>query len=318
MTSDVPMSRAGMVALVGRPNVGKSTLLNTILGQKVTIATPKPQTTRTQIRGIFNRPGAQVVFVDTPGICAPRSPLHRAMRRIANSAAVDAEVGLLICDAPGDVPRIAPEDRELFESIHRGQGQAIVAINKVDRIKPKEKLLPFMAAYHEAFAGARVIPISARTGDGVDELLDALVAALPEGEPIFPADYFTDAPERFLCEELVREQILMQLQQEIPHRAVVVIESFEDGRDVEGGMCHIEGRVYVERKSQKGIVVGKGGARIKEISRRAREEMQELLGCQVFLRMTVAVADDWTQDPRALRRFGLDGGSEGPQGGDSR
>jgi len=320
--------RSGFVALVGRPNVGKSTLLNRVLGEKVAIVSPKPQTTRTRIHGIHNSDSAQVVFVDTPGLCRQSTPLHRAMRRIAGAAALDADITLLMVDPQGaDQPRLEREDRELLQAARRGSGKVLLALNKVDRIKPKQLLLPWIDFLQKEEGVQAVVPISARSGDGIDGLLAALEEMLPEGVPVFPQDLHTDQAERFLCEELVREQLLLQTHQEVPHGVAVEIESFEDlrpseppeGEAGEGdgaqeqdpGMCRIEGRIYVERNSHKGIVVGKGGARIKAVSTAAREEMEELLGCKVFLRLTVHVERDWTRSERGVRRFGLDGGEHG-------
>jgi GTP-binding protein Era len=310
--------KSGFVALVGRPNVGKSTLLNAILGEKVSIVTPKPQTTRTRINGILNRPGAQVVFVDTPGMVAGRSALHKAMRRLAGSVASDAEVALVLIAANTETPGVAPEDRDLVRRARRSGRRVVLALNKVDRVRPKTRLLPWIELCSRELGVETVIPISALRGDGVKEVVEVIVDLLPEGPAFFPTDLHTDAAERFLCEELIREQLLLQTQQEVPHRAAVVIESFEDGRrategegdgegeDDGGGLCRIEGRIIVERESHKAIVIGKRGARIKQVSERARIAIERLLGCKVFLRMTVHVDPRWTDDPRALRRYGLD------------
>ncbi|MEZ4272514.1 MAG: GTPase Era [Myxococcota bacterium] len=306
MMSSGSTFRTGLVALVGRPNVGKSTLLNALLGEKIAIVSSKPQTTRTRIRGILNRPAAQMVFIDTPGISQSKSPLHRMMRRLGNHSATDADVVVVVVELRGDTPRVAPEDLELVEAARRGSGKLVVAINKVDRIANKQDLLPWIQCYAEGLGVDVVVPISAQRQSGLDALLDRVEEFLPPGEALFPLDATTDLSERFLCEELIREQLLLQTHQEIPHSAAVVIESFEDGRE-ENGLCRLEGRIYLERDSQKGIVVGKGGARIKSISTQARHEIGLLLGAKVYLRLTVHVVKDWTTSEAGLRRFGLDG-----------
>jgi GTP-binding protein Era len=309
--------RSGVVALVGRPNVGKSTLLNAFLGEKVAIISPKPQTTRTRLRGIVNLPDAQLVLVDTPGLLlsGPRSTtaLHKAMRHLTGEATSAADVGLLLINLHGETPSVSREDRELCERLRAQARHVVVAINKVDKVHPKSRLLPWIAHYAQELAVQDVLPIAAKTGVGLEALRNVLVSKLPEGEAHFPPELHTTEAERFLCEELVREQLLRQTEQEVPHSAAVVIESFEDGRDeadAEGrALCRLEGKIVVERESQKGIVVGKGGARIKEVSQRARKEIEALLGCQVYLRLRVTVEAGWTDDPAALRRLGLDGAS---------
>lgn len=308
---DVPAGfRAGFVALVGRPNVGKSTLLNALLGEKVAIVTPKPQTTRTRIHGILNRPDAQIVFVDTPGVCDNRTPLRSAMRRIAGTAAADSDVALVVVEPRGQNPEVSAEDREVVQAARDGASRIIVALNKVDRIANKAALLPWMQRYTEELDLEAIVPISALKRDGLDHLLAQLLERVPESVPLFPRDLHTDRAERFLCEELVREQVLMQTQQEVPHSAAVVIESFEDLRredPKDPGLCRLEGRIIIERDSQKGIVVGKGGARIKSISQAARQNIEELLGSKVYLRLTVHVDSEWTRREAGLRRYGLDG-----------
>ncbi len=310
--------RCGFVALVGRPNVGKSTLMNGILGEKIAIVTPKPQTTRTRIQGILNEPRGQVVFTDTPGMCNSKTALHKVMRRIGGDTAAAADLTLVIADTPGD-PKIFPEDQQLVEAARRGGGVVLLAINKIDRVKPKDRLLPWIAKLSEELDVDAVIPISALTGDGVEQLLTEVFSRLPEGEVLFPADLVTQHAERFLCQELVREQLLLQTHEEVPHGVAVVIEEFEDGRRDEADtstkegdqpvkeLCRLFGRIYVERDSQRGIVVGKGGSRIRSISERARYGMEDLLGCKVFLRLEVYVAEGWRQSRVGLQRFGLSG-----------
>ncbi len=306
--SSVP-HRAGFVALVGRPNVGKSTLVNSLLGQKVSIVTPKPQTTRTRIQGILTMPDAQIVLVDTPGLGGGQGALKTAMQRIAGDAAADSDCALVVIEIRGNTPEIGPEDRAVLSEARKSRGKIIVAINKVDMIKDKGTLLPWLQKLHEEFGGVPLIPISAKTGDGLDVLVKELVSVLPESPDLFPADLVTDQAERVLAAELVREQLLLRTQQEVPHAAAVVIEVFDDERGKDGkGMCRLEGRIYVERDSQKAIVVGKSGRQIKDISTAARKAIEEMLGCKVFLKMTVHVDPDWTRTERGVQRRMTDSG----------
>ena len=314
-----PGFRSGFVAIVGRPNVGKSTLLNALLGEKVAIVTHKPQTTRTRIHGILQRPEAQMVFVDTPGMCRGNSALHRTMRRIGPTAAADAEVAVIVTavDRRADTPAIPEEDRQLVERARSASRAVIVAINKVDTLQPKSRLLPWIEHVAQELAADAIVPISAKRGEGLDALVTEVLARLPEGPPLFPSQMHTDQAERFLCQELVREQLLLQTGQEIPHGVAVIIESFEDGRPDDDspaaqgsdrGLCRLEGRIIVERRSQKPIVIGKAGRRIRSVSEKARLEMEALLGSKVYLRLTVHVDENWTRNARALSRYGLNDG----------
>lgn len=300
-----PAFRSGFVAVIGRPNVGKSTLVNTLLGDKVSIVSPKPQTTRTRIHGILNTEDAQVVLVDTPGFCSDRGPLSRALRQIAGGAPGDADLTLVIAEVRGTSAEITEADAEVLELAKRGTGKLILAINKIDLLPQKETLLPWIAAYTTAYKLDAVVPISARTGDGLDILQEELTRHMPEGEALFPRDMHTDQAERVICGELVREQLLYQTQEEVPHSAAVVVDVFEDRRDEPSPMCYLEGRIYVERDSQKAIVIGKGGAQIKMLGQAARQHIEALLGCKVFLKLTVHVDKQWTKNERALRRYGL-------------
>jgi GTP-binding protein Era len=298
--------RAGFVAIVGRPNVGKSTLLNALLGTKVSIVSPKPQTTRTLIHGILNLPHAQLVLVDTPGFCKDRGPLTRALRQVAGTAAADADMSLVVAEVRGDSAELSEADREVLTAARRSSGQLLLAINKIDLLPRKESLLPWMAAYAREFELSAVVPISARTGDGLEELTEELIERLPESPPLFPIDMHTDQAERFLCAELIREQLLMQTQEEVPHSAAVTVEHFEDFRDdPRGPLVRLEARVYVERDSQKAIVIGRGGHQIKALGQASRERIEELLDAKVYLRLTVHVDKQWTTNERALRRYGL-------------
>ncbi|MEO1174254.1 MAG: GTPase Era [Myxococcota bacterium] len=297
--------KSGFVALVGRPNVGKSTLVNRLLGEKVSIVSPKAQTTRNRIHAILNREDAQVVFVDTPGLTAPKDALRKALRSVAGTAAADSDAVLVVVEVqPKDPSKISGEDEAVLKTASSGTGRVVVALNKIDRLPQMELALPWIAGYAER-TGAAVVPVSALRSDGLDALMEQILEQLPEGPPLFPTDMHTDQAERFLVAELVREQLLYKLRDEVPHSCHVVVEVFEDSRDEDGGMVHIEGRIVVERDSQKGIVVGKKGATIKEVSTKAREQMEAVLHAKVFLRLQVTVAKNWTQDPRAIQKYGF-------------
>jgi GTPase len=301
----------GFVALVGRPNVGKSTLVNALLGTKVAIVTPKPQTTRTQLHAIINRPDAQLILVDTPGLVSSDSALRRSMRRITGTAAAGADGVLVVAECRGEDAVLSDFDRDVLAEARKGRGKVVLAINKVDLLPRKDRLLPWIDTYCREQELAAVVPVSAREGEGLDLLMRELWAILPEGPALFPADMHTDQAERFLCAELTREQLMLKLREEVPYGVAVVIESFEDERDEKGGgLCRIEGRIYVERESQKAIVIGAGGQMIKSVSQAARLEIEQLLDCKVYLRLTVHVARNWTEDDNMVRRFGY-----GPQGG---
>ena len=291
--------RTGVVCVIGRPNVGKSTLVNQLVGEKVSIITPKPQTTRHRIRGIVNTEQAQLVLVDTPGLCAPGSALHKAMRRLTTQSMHDVDANLVVVTAQ---QTLHPADAEVLQM---AKAPLIVAVNKIDRLGRKEEVLPLLQYLGETYNPVAIVPICALRGDGVDVLRQELLARLPPGEPLFPADLYTDQAERVLCAEIVREKALYRLQQEVPHCLAVVIETFEDDRREDGGLCRLEGVIVVERESQRGIVVGKGGAAIKQISQAARYDIEALLGCQVYLRLRVLVKQDWTHKPHTVREYGI-------------
>ncbi len=293
--------RAGVVAVVGLPNAGKSTLTNTLAGLKVSIVTPKPQTTRSPIQAVLTREDAQVVLVDTPGLTRGHDALRRALYATAVRAAREADVALLIMEVSGGVP-LTPVAREALDLAREGGRPVAVALNKIDKLKAKEMLLPWIAAYAAEAGVKTVVPISALKAEGLKALVDELVALLPESPALFPPDTVTDQIERVLCAELVREQLFLALHEELPYSAAVLIDEFEDGRPQ--GMVHLLGRIVVERESQKGIVVGKGGRQVKAISERARAEIEKLLDAKVFLRLSVVVDPNWTESPAAVRRLG--------------
>ncbi len=302
-----PPYRAGFVALIGRPNVGKSTLLNRVLGEHIAIVTPRPQTTRTRILGIVTADRYQLAFFDTPGVHQAKGALNRRMVEVALSTLQEVDAALLIIEAgtgPGGRIEIGEGTRAVIEEVARSRKPAILGINKLDRV-PKETLLPVMAAYKDLHAWTAIVPFSAMTGENVDDLLTTLAAAMPESEaPLFPADQLTDQAERQLAAEYVREQVMLKTRQELPYSAAVEVEEFdESARREGGGLVRISAVIRVERDSQKAIVIGKKGALLKEIGTAARLRLEKLLGARVFLALTVKVEERWTERDAAVRRL---------------
>ncbi len=295
--------RAGFAAIVGRPNVGKSTLLNRLLGQKLAIVSPKPQTTRSRILGVVTRPGAQVALLDTPGLHAARGGLNARMVQQALQTLDEADAALFLIEAGS--PGIDAAMRKALEQVKAARKPTLLVINKIDAL-PRAQLLPLIDRWRREHDWTEVYPLSALTGENVEGLLDAVARHLPEGPPLFPEDQWTDVPERDLSAELVREQILHQTEQEVPYSAAVVVEEFDESERAVGprGLTRISATVLVERDSQKAILIGRGGARLKEIGTKARQQIEKLLGCKVFLQLHVKVEKDWTQTSRGLRRAG--------------
>jgi GTPase len=295
--------RAGFAAIMGRPNVGKSTLLNRLLGQKVAIVSPKPQTTRSRILGVVTRPDAQVALLDTPGLHSARGGLNTRMVQQALQTLADADVALFLIEAGS--PAIDAATRRALEEVKAAKKATLLVINKIDAV-PREQLLPLIDRWRREHEWTEVYPLSALTGENVPGFLDEVVKHLPEGPAMFPPDVWTDVPERDLCAELIREQILRQTEQEVPYSAAVLVEEFDESEREVGprGLTRIGATVLVERDSQKAIVIGKGGARMKEIGSKARAQIEKLLGCKVFLQMHVRVEKDWSQTSRGLRRAG--------------
>jgi GTP-binding protein Era len=295
--------RSGRCAIVGRPNVGKSTLLNALLRQKLAIATPKPQTTRTCVLGVYTQPSppTQVAFLDTPGLHRPDSVLGRALAESLKAGMAEADVVLLLAAAKrGAKPEqvLGPEERELLASIGKGERPVILAINKVDRLKDKASLLPLLAHCQQAFPFAALVPISALDGVNLDGLLHEIRTLLPRGLRFDP-EQLTDRPERFFVGELVREAVIRHTRQEVPYGAAVRIESFKD----EHALTRISAVVIVDRDGHKGIVIGKGGERLKEIGTDARKQIEELLERKVFLELWVKVVPGWTDDPQRVKEL---------------
>lgn len=290
---------SGFVAIIGRPNVGKSTLLNRIVGQKIAITSPKPQTTRNRILGIQNLDHAQVLYVDTPGIHEARSPLNRYMVDQARSACLDVDVVLWLVEADRPVDR----DPMIPRLLEKGKHPVLLVINKIDTI-PKDQLLPLIDAYRKICPFASIVPVSALKGAGVDELMAEIPALLPEGPRYYPEDQLTDVPERFIVAEMIREQILMHTKDEVPYGVAIVVERFQD--NPVRNMVGIGAVINVERDSQKGILVGKGGTMIRRIGQGARKEIERLLGVKVHLELFVRVQKNWTSSGRMLKEFGYE------------
>jgi GTP-binding protein Era len=291
--------RCGYVALVGRPNVGKSTLMNTILGQKVSIVTAKPQTTRQRIAGIKTTERGQVVYVDTPGIhLAAKRALNRYMNRIAQASFQDVDLILFLVEAG----RWTPQDEHVAQALARIDVPVILVVNKVDLVADKGELLRFVTEKIGTSRFSEVLMIAARRGDGVADLEQTVLKALPFARPFYDEDQFTDRSERFLAAELIREQLMQRLHQELPYALTVEIEEFKRT----GELLRIGAVIWVERNGQKQIVIGKGGKVLKQVGTGARLELQQLFGEKVFLRLWVKVSRDWTDSERALRQFGFD------------
>jgi GTPase len=329
--------RSGFVSILGRPNAGKSTLLNTLIGEKVAIVTNKPQTTRTRINGILEvarkgkHPAAQIVFVDTPGVHRPGTLLDKRMMQEVHDALEHRDAVVLMIDATrrldlppaptSDSPAPAAdlvshketsssEDEFVLRLIRNLDCPVFLAINKIDLV-PRETLLPMISQLSKLHNFAEIIPISARKGDGLDRLVEKLVAALPEGQRYFPKDQFTDQPERFLVAELIREKILTETGEEVPYASAVVVERFEEPRpeprakktaqgEAKLPLTRIAAAIYCERPGQKAILIGKGGAKLKAIGAAARREIESLLGTRVYLELFVAVKENWRESPAIL------------------
>jgi GTP-binding protein Era len=293
------MTRCGYAALIGRPNVGKSTLLNRMLGEKVAITSRKPQTTRHQLVGIHTDGEVQTLFVDTPGLHrAEKRALNRYMNRTANAAVRDVDVAVMLVD------RTAwnHNDELAFEALERCPNHKIVVINKVDLLKDKATMLPVISSLAERCPGLEVVPVSALGGQQVDDLIRLIQSHMPESPFYFPVDQLTDRSERFLVSEMIREKLMRRLGQELPYELTIQIESFKREEDI----VHIDAAILVEKVSQRGIVLGKGGQRIRDVGTDARVDMEKLLGTKVMLKLWVKVKSGWSDDERALRSLGYD------------
>lgn len=290
----------GTVAIVGRSNVGKSTLLNRLLGEKIAIVSDKPQTTRTRILGVAHAPGAQIALLDTPGFHKPQHLLNRRMIRTAVETLDEADILYVLMDAvalpgPGDLAAMA----YVKEALEKRRRPAILVVTKIDLVN-KFKLLPALESYARLYDWTEVVPVSAQTGDNIDRLLEITVAHLSEGEGAYSADMMTDQTMRTLAGEIIREKILQATEQEVPYSVAVEIEQFKE----EGRLARIQASILVERETQKGILIGKQGERLKAISTQARQDMERLFGMKVFLEVWVKVREAWREDERALAELG--------------
>jgi len=290
--------RSGFVAIIGRPNVGKSTLMNHLIGQKIAIMSDKPQTTRNKIHGVYTGDNIQIVFLDTPGIHKPNSKLGNYMMKSAESALKEVEAVLFLIDASED---IGGGDRYIIEQLGKVKTPVFLVVNKIDKIDP-EALLNKIVQYKDLYPFAEVVPISAMNGNNISTLLEQISKYLPEGPQYYPADQVTDHPEQFVCAELIREKILHLTREEIPHSIAVQIE---DMRVQDNGVVYIGAVIFVERDSQKGIIIGKRGALLKEVGKTARIDIENLLGSKVFLELWVKVKKDWRNQDRVLNDLGF-------------
>ena len=291
------ISKTAMITICGRPNVGKSTLTNALAGEKIAIVSNKPQTTRNRITAVCQRGETQFVFLDTPGFHKPRTRLGDYMVNVVRQSVADVDAVVLVVEP---VASLGPQERELIASIKAANCPAVLAINKLDTVEP-EKLLAVIALYSEAYAFNAIVPISAKTGDGVEELLKELDKFAVESPALFPEGVTTDQPEKQVCAELIREKLLLNLEREVPHGTAVEITRFSERDD---GIIDLEATIYCEKASHKGIIIGKHGAMLKKIGEDARKDIEEFLGTKVFLQTWVKVKEKWRDSKSLLRNFG--------------
>ena len=290
------ITKTGIFSVVGRPNVGKSTLTNALCGSKVAIVSDKPQTTRTRITGVLNRDDCQMIFLDTPGLHKPKTRLGDYMVKVITDTVTDVDTVLLLVEP---VARIGIPEQMLLDKIKEYDLPAVLVINKIDTVE-KETLLAVIAAYTQVHQFEAVVPVSARTGDGLDILVEELKKMCFESPQLFPDGMVSDQPERQLIAEIIREKLLLNLDKEVPHGVAVEIELMKE----ENGVEHISAVIYCERKTHKGIIIGKSGAMLKKVGAEARPEIEELLGCKVFLQLWVKIKEDWRNHPAQIRNFG--------------
>ena len=294
---DTPPVKSGIVALIGPPNVGKSTLLNSLLGQKISIVSPKPQTTRNRILGVVNGSDYQLVLLDTPGLHRARDPLNIEMMKTALATLAEVDAVVFLVDVTMPLPGKTPPDY-----LPKGGQPVVLVLNKIDTVA-RERLLPIIAAYQRLYPFSAVIPLSALPGDGTGLLIDELRRLLPAGPRLYPEDIPTDATERFIVGEMIREKVFLKVRSEVPYSTAVTVESFKE--DAEKGLTTIHATIIVEKDSQKGIIIGKGGVMLKQIGQAARAEIEELLGQRVMLKLWVKVEKNWTKNPRMLKELGF-------------
>ena len=295
------IKKSGIITICGRPNVGKSTLTNALVGEKVAIVTNKPQTTRNRICGVRTRGESQFIFVDTPGLHKARTRLGDYMVNVVKESVADVDAVMLLVEP---IPNVGGPEEQLIARIKTLRCPAVLVINKVDTLDKKEKLLEVIQTYEQAHQFQAVVPISAKTGEGVDELLDVLEGYLPEGPQLFPEDMTSDQPERQMMAEILREKLLLCLDKEIPHGTAVEITRFAE-RDDE--VVEVEATIYCEKNSHKGIIIGKGGSMLKKVSTLARQDMERFMGTKVYLQTWVKVKENWRDNPAAIQNFGYKG-----------
>ncbi len=292
--------RSGFVSIIGRPNVGKSTLLNSILGDKIAITSDKPQTTRNRVQGISNIPGAQIVFIDTPGIHRPRSRLNKYMMEAAHSSLKGVDVILFLVEA--DSSSLEREEL-ILELLAETDTPVILVVNKIDLVK-KEALLQVMDSFSRLYPFKEIVPVSALTGDGTKQLVELIFPSLPEGPRYFPDDILSDQPERFIVAEIIREKVFRLTHDEVPYCVAVLVESFKEREN--DGLISIAATINVERDSQKGIIIGRRGDMLKKIGTQARRDIEQLLGAKIFLELFVRVSRDWSENVQMLKEFGYE------------
>jgi GTP-binding protein Era len=293
---------SGVVAVIGPPNAGKSTLLNRYLQQKIAIVTPLPQTTRNRIQGIVTGPDYQMILLDTPGLHKAKELLNREMMRIALEALAEADIALFLADAAADAQKRERRRSEYCGWLEQVSCPSVLALNKIDLIS-KDELLPLIEWHRSLHPFNAIIPVSALNGEGADTLLHELISRLPEGPQYYPPDIPTDATERFIAAELIREKIFLRTKQEVPYSTAVMIDSFKE--DDKAGKVEIHASILVERDSQKGIIIGKNGAMLGDIRKAATKEIEKLLGCATQLRLFVKVRKNWTENEQILRELGM-------------
>ena len=294
-------SKTAFIAIVGCPNAGKSTILNRLLGQKIAIVSPKPQTTRTRIMGVLTKDNTQLVFTDTPGYHKPKTKLGQNMVKAVENSIGDVDACLLVVEPKGD---IRPAEEELINRFIKEKILAVLAINKIDTIPDKKELMERIMMFSQMYNFEAIVPVSAVDGNGMNELLDELMNLAFESEHFFPDDTLTDQPEKVIASEMIREKLLRLIDKEIPHGTAVAIERFREREDAE--IIDIEATIYCERESHKGIIIGKNGAMLKKVSTRARIELEKFLGCKVNLKCWVKVKEDWRNREGLIHNFGLD------------
>ena len=295
------IKKSGIITICGRPNVGKSTLTNALVGEKVAIVSNKPQTTRNRICGVRTRGESQFVFVDTPGLHKARTRLGDYMVNVVKESVADVDAVMLLVEP---IPNVGGPEEQLIARMKKLSCPAVLVINKVDTLDKKEKLLEVIQTYGQVHQFQAVVPISAKTGEGVDELLDVLEGYLPQGPQLFPEDMTSDQPERQMMAEILREKLLLCLDKEIPHGTAVEITRFAE-RDDE--VVEVEATIYCEKNSHKGIIIGKGGSMLKKVSTLARQDMERFMGTKVYLQTWVKVKENWRDNPAAIQNFGYKG-----------